>query len=38
MRKQEASTEPPEFLRERGATAVPGTIRRLPSRPYDEVP
>jgi hypothetical protein len=38
MRKQEASTEPPEFLRERGATAVPSTTRRLPPRPYDEVP
>jgi DNA helicase HerA-like ATPase len=28
MRKQEASTEPPEFLRERGAAAVPSKVRR----------
>jgi hypothetical protein len=38
MRKQEASDEPPEFLRERGAAAVPSAVRRLPPRPYDELP
>jgi hypothetical protein len=38
MRRQEASSEPPEFLRERGAAAVPSAVRRLPPRPYDELP
>jgi hypothetical protein len=38
MRKQEASDEPPDFLRERGAAAVPSAVRRLPSRPYEELP
>jgi hypothetical protein len=38
MRKQEASADPPEFLRERGAAAVPGAVRRLPPRPYEELP
>jgi hypothetical protein len=37
MRKQEASTEPPEFLRERAA-AAPSTVGRLEPRPYDEQP
>jgi len=38
MRRQEASTEPPESLRERGAATVPGAVRRLPPRRYDELP
>ena len=38
MRKQEASSDPPEFLRERGAAAVPSAVHRLPPRPYDELP
>ena len=38
MRKQEGSSDPPEFLRERGAAAVPSAVRRLPPRPYEELP
>jgi hypothetical protein len=38
MRRQEASNEPPELLRERGAAAVPSPVRRLPPRRYDELP
>jgi hypothetical protein len=38
MRRQEASTDPPECLADRGAVAVPSAVRRLPPRPYDELP
>jgi len=38
MRKQESSSEPPQCLAERGAPTVPSGVRRLPPRPYDELP
>jgi len=37
MRKQEASSEPPESVGERAAV-VTTTVRRLEPRPYDEQP
>jgi uncharacterized protein len=38
MRKQEASREPPTFLAEEGAQPAVAGPRRLPPRPYEELP
>jgi hypothetical protein len=38
MRKQEATREPPAFLAEEGAQPAAVGGRRLPARPYEELP
>lgn len=38
MGRQEASTEPPDFLAAEGAEPIPVGPRRLPRRPYEEHP